>query len=128
MLPTHSMTITLFIELENASRSGSNYEHTKTPNLIYLFLLDIISETVMSATTLRSECPQSCCNHMRPIFDVTPNLKKGTSFHYSCTTECQAASCGHKPLVHCLVEHDTLGGFDYLVRIIGDLKCHLCDY
>ncbi len=34
MLPTHSMTITLFKELEKASRIASNYEHTKTPNLI----------------------------------------------------------------------------------------------
>jgi hypothetical protein len=81
MLPTHSMTITLFKELEKDSRIASNYEHTKTPNLI-AFSFGHKSETVMSATTLRSECPQSCCNHMRPNFDVTPNLKKSTSFHY----------------------------------------------
>jgi len=55
-------------------------------------------------------------------------LKKHKLPLHSCTTECQAASCGHKPLVHCLVEHDTLGGFDYLIQIIDDLKCRLCDY
>jgi hypothetical protein len=34
MLPADSMTITIFIELDKTSRIGSNYEHTKMPNLV----------------------------------------------------------------------------------------------
>ncbi len=81
MLPTHSMTITLLIELEKASRIGSNYEHTKTPNLIAFSFghnfwnRDVSYNTKirMSSITLRPYQAKLWCYS---------KSKKSTSFHY----------------------------------------------